>query len=224
MRLAETVAGDLRAERQAGEREDVADNLTFDFAGAIARDPRDREHGIGRQALLDEIGLGQRQLVISGLKPLVVEQCDLHGGLDAECSRQQLANARVDRAGSLGRPHEGDILFDGLARQLRDGIHAAVGRECGAARQSDRSEHEQALREMVCHGALLPVLLGLRRDVLVALAPRRRSRRPQAGVRRNCRTIAGARDLGGGIGRISAGDLCRCRHAAGQRQRHGGEQ
>ncbi|MGY4593119.1 hypothetical protein ACVWXL_000865 [Bradyrhizobium sp. GM22.5] len=144
MRLAETVAGDFRAERQGGEREDVADNLTLDFAGAVARDPGDREHGIGRQALLDEIGLGQRQLVISGLKPLVVEQCDLHGGLDAECSRQQLANARVDRAGSFGCSHKGDILVDGLARQFRDGLHAAVGREGGAACKSKRGETEQA--------------------------------------------------------------------------------
>ncbi len=113
--MAEAVAGDVRAEGQGCEREDVADDLLLDLARAVAGDARDREDRIGRQALLDEIGFSQRQLVIGRLQALVVEQRDLHRRIDGERACEQAPYRRTRPLGTVGRADEGDILLDGLA-------------------------------------------------------------------------------------------------------------
>ncbi len=89
LRLLESLTGDLGAERQCRQRENIADDLSLDFQRAVAGNARDRECRIGRQAVADQVRLSQRQFVIGGLQPAITEQCDLDRAVDCQWPPQQ---------------------------------------------------------------------------------------------------------------------------------------
>ena len=91
--LLEALAGNLRSERQGGQRQNVSDHLTLDLVPAIACDARNRESRIGRQAFLDKLGFGQGQFVVRRLQAAIVQERDLDGGVHRQ---------RLDEEG-LGR-------------------------------------------------------------------------------------------------------------------------
>src|SRR5262249_31367638 len=108
----------IRADGERRQRQDVADDLPFGFAGAVARDPRERKGRVRRQALLDEARLSERKFVVGRLQALVAEERDLHRGIGWEWLREQ-AFGRVARAfGIVCRAHEGDLLLDALMGEV----------------------------------------------------------------------------------------------------------
>ena len=89
LRLLESLTGNLRAERQGCQRKNVANDLSFDLVRTISGNPRDRKRRIGRQALPDKIGFGQREFVVGGLQTPVVQQRDLYGGVHRQISAKK---------------------------------------------------------------------------------------------------------------------------------------
>ena len=123
------ITGNVGAERQGGQREDIADHLALDLAGAIARDPQHRKGRVWRQALLHEVGLGERQFVIGRLQALVVEQRDLDRRVYGQRAGQQSLHLAAGLRGVVRRAHEGGVLPDCLAGDVGDQRHAAIRRE-----------------------------------------------------------------------------------------------
>ncbi|GCC45173.1 hypothetical protein chiPu_0029278, partial [Chiloscyllium punctatum] len=133
-----TLTCDFRAERQGGERQNVADDLPFDLDGSVARYSRNRERGIGRQALLDEVRFRQRQFVVGRLKAPVAEERDLDRGFDVQGPAQQPLDRIVRDHDIVGGPDRDHVLLDGAAGDVGHRRHAAVRRERCATREQQR--------------------------------------------------------------------------------------
>lgn len=58
--------------------------------------PSDREHGVLEQTRLDEIRLSDRELLELRVQGRAREECNLHGGVRAEISREELIDRLVD--------------------------------------------------------------------------------------------------------------------------------
>src|SRR5262249_56893382 len=78
LRLPEAVGYDLRACRQGGEREDIADDAPLDVQFDRRRDAAQRKGRVRRQALLEQGRFRQAELVVARLQAAIVEERDLN--------------------------------------------------------------------------------------------------------------------------------------------------
>jgi hypothetical protein len=138
LRLLESLTGDLGAERQCRQRENIADDLSLDFQRAVAGNARDRECRIGRQAVADEIRFRKRQFIIRSLQAAIAEQCDLHRAVDCQCPPQQGFDGCIGTLCVIRRPDRNHVLVDGLACDPGDDAHTAIRRERCTSRQQQR--------------------------------------------------------------------------------------
>jgi hypothetical protein len=90
--------------------------------------------------LRDEVGLRQRQLVVGGLQPVVVEQRDLDGGLRAERAAEQTPDGALRPLGIISGTYKGDLLADGLAGD--------IGQPCRCPARTMRMPTDRTRRSM----------------------------------------------------------------------------
>ena len=129
----EALTGNLRPERQGGQRQNVADDLTLDLVPAVACDARNREGRIGRQAFLDKLRFGQGQFVVRRLQAPIVEERDLNGRVHRQGSTKKSLNGAPRPLCVIDRANGHHVFIDGLAGNCGHNTHASVGRKRRAA-------------------------------------------------------------------------------------------
>ena len=135
LRLLEPAPFDARGKRQRQDAEHVRRERPAD-AQVIARTrAAEAEAGIRQPPGLHQIGFRQAELRIRCLQPAMIQQRDLHGVVDAERLREQLAGARRDRLAIRVAADDHRVLAEPLARGGGHRVEPAVSRERRAARE-----------------------------------------------------------------------------------------
>ena len=135
LRLMEAIACHVGSRRQRGQRQNVGDDLGFEFEGTAARDAGNIEARIGRQAGADTRRFGDAELVICGLQFAVVQQRDLNGSIHSERTPEQGGDGLLGRGNVVVAVLRRNVHIQRRMGHAADGIHALVAGKAGAAAQ-----------------------------------------------------------------------------------------
>jgi hypothetical protein len=124
--LAEPVGRNVGPRRQRYKRQNVAGDAALDVELDRCRDPAYREGRVGRQARLDLGGLGEAEIVVGRLQPLVVEEGDLDRGVRRQRVGKQSAHPPLCGAGGFGVVGLVGLLFQLRGRNAADRVHSGV--------------------------------------------------------------------------------------------------
>jgi hypothetical protein len=147
--LFETDACELGPGGPGRERQQACHDLPLDIELDRGLDPVVGKARQRRPAHLHHDRLGDPEPVIGGLKPRIVEERDLHGGVGAEWPMQQARNLAPCQRGVLGGVDPHDALVQSPARDFRDGAHAAVRREGLASGEQERARDGECAPQIV---------------------------------------------------------------------------